>query len=215
MRWIFFSRYSMRSCSAWWSAAGFGLKSDSPVLEELLLPAVPYRRRAAPARHTASRPPPLPINAASEWRLSLLQCSASVAFSCVLSVILTGERSLHFQLRRDRLTSLSRAPKLDGSPINDEWTERSVPIGSPRSRQQAFSSSSVRSRCEEPAPDPSGRSQSREAAGGPIMKDGLRLGIAKRTNQSNSAQRGTSSCFEDRPTFLRSRHPENVRLPVS
>src|SRR5262249_46296081 len=58
---------------------------------------------SAPARHTASRPLPVPANAVSERRPSLLRCSVSVVFSRVLSVILTAERSLHFQLRRDNL----------------------------------------------------------------------------------------------------------------
>ncbi|MGI8962478.1 MAG: hypothetical protein ACR2IV_22525, partial [Bryobacteraceae bacterium] len=49
-------------------------------------------------------------NAASEWRLSLLRCNASVASSCVLPVILTAERSLHFQLRQDSGTWMSLPP---------------------------------------------------------------------------------------------------------
>jgi hypothetical protein len=44
----------------------------------------------------------LPPNASSEWRPSLPMCSASVASSCVRSVILTDERCLHFQLRQDK-----------------------------------------------------------------------------------------------------------------
>ncbi|MGI8958585.1 MAG: hypothetical protein ACR2IV_02260, partial [Bryobacteraceae bacterium] len=48
-------------------------------------------------------------NAASEWRLSLLRCNASVASSCVLPVILTAERSLHFQLRQDKCPDSLRA----------------------------------------------------------------------------------------------------------
>src|SRR5208283_1247557 len=57
---------------------------------------------AAPVRHTASRLAPAPANAAARRRPSLLRCSVSVVFSRVLSVILTAERFLHFQLRRDK-----------------------------------------------------------------------------------------------------------------
>src|SRR6266446_5814654 len=59
------------------------------------------RSVAALARHTATRPAPSPTNAASGWQLSLLRCSASLFFSSVLSVILTVERPLHFQQRRN------------------------------------------------------------------------------------------------------------------
>jgi hypothetical protein len=56
----------------------------------------------AAVRHIDPRSALLPPNAASEWRPSLPACSASVAFSCVRSVsVLTDERFLHFQLRRD------------------------------------------------------------------------------------------------------------------
>src|ERR1017187_3219613 len=57
----------------------------------------------APAHHTDPRSALLPPNASSEWRLSLPTCNASVVSSCVRSVILTDERFLHFQLRRDNL----------------------------------------------------------------------------------------------------------------
>src|ERR1019366_4765588 len=57
----------------------------------------------APARHIDPRSALLPPNASSEWQLSLPACSASVVSSCVLSVILTDERFLHFQLRRDKV----------------------------------------------------------------------------------------------------------------
>src|SRR5215813_7648450 len=43
-----------------------------------------------------------PGNGASTWRPFLLRCSSCVAFSRGLSVILTEERSLHFQLRRNK-----------------------------------------------------------------------------------------------------------------
>ena len=56
----------------------------------------------APLRHTDPRSALLPPNAASEWLLFPPACSASVASSCVRSVILTDERFLHFQLRQHR-----------------------------------------------------------------------------------------------------------------
>src|SRR5450631_1322197 len=54
-----------------------------------------------PVHRTVSRSAPAPANAASGWPPSLQPCSASVSFSRVLSVILTAERPLHFQLRRN------------------------------------------------------------------------------------------------------------------
>src|SRR5258707_1943409 len=56
---------------------------------------------AAPAHHTDPIPALYPTSAASEWQPSLPRCNASALFSCVLSVILTEERSFHFQLRQD------------------------------------------------------------------------------------------------------------------
>jgi hypothetical protein len=50
----------------------------------------------------------LPPNAASEWRPSLPARSASVAFSCVRSVILTEERYLHFQLNRNKMIDITQ-----------------------------------------------------------------------------------------------------------
>src|SRR5215469_12018475 len=77
------------------------LKSRCSVLEKLLLPAV-TRLAGVPVRHTDPRSALLPPNATSEWLLFLPACSASVASSCVRSVILTDERFLHFQLRQDK-----------------------------------------------------------------------------------------------------------------
>src|ERR1019366_5748604 len=54
-----------------------------------------------PVHRTASRSAPGPANVASEWLPSLRLSSVSSSFSCVLSVILTAERSLHFQLRQN------------------------------------------------------------------------------------------------------------------
>jgi hypothetical protein len=80
----------------------FLLDGGRPVLEELFLPAAEDRRLKANLiieleTRCCSRKCRL------EWRPSHPAFSASVASSCVLSVILTAERSLHFQLlRRDR-----------------------------------------------------------------------------------------------------------------
>src|SRR5580658_9576561 len=57
---------------------------------------------AIPVPHTDRKPALYPTSAVSGWQPSLLRCSAFVLFSCVLSVILTEERPLQFQLRQDR-----------------------------------------------------------------------------------------------------------------
>ena len=75
------------------------LESRGSVLEELLLPAIEHRRLEP--QFVRSEIGILSTNADSEWRLFLPACSASVAFSCVRSVILTDERFLHFQLRQN------------------------------------------------------------------------------------------------------------------
>jgi hypothetical protein len=64
-------------------------------------------KAADPVLHTDPKLLPCPKGAASEPQLSLLQCSASVLFSYVRSVILTDERFIHFQLRRDSRRSLN------------------------------------------------------------------------------------------------------------
>src|SRR5215831_2104575 len=78
------------------------LEGGRPILEELFLPAVEDRGLQdvliAELRDRLS-----PAAAASGWRPSLPACSASVAFSCVLSFTLLGERLLHFQLNRNRI----------------------------------------------------------------------------------------------------------------
>src|SRR5262249_34390415 len=60
-----------------------------------------------------------PGNGASKWRPFLLRCSSCVAFSRGLSVILTEERSLHFQLRRNK----------GASPVLPACA--SLPVGTP------------------------------------------------------------------------------------
>src|SRR6266849_1038345 len=59
----------------------------------------------APVHHTDQRPALYPTSAVSEWRPSLLRCSVFALFACVLSVILTEERLLQFQLRQDTATT--------------------------------------------------------------------------------------------------------------
>jgi hypothetical protein len=56
---------------------------------------------AAPVSHTGQTPAPNPTSAAVGWQPSLPRCSAFALFACVLSVILTEERPLLFQLRQD------------------------------------------------------------------------------------------------------------------
>src|SRR5262250_2748001 len=78
------------------------LKSCRSVLEKLLLPAVEHGWLESlfvtqiRDRHSFHQMPPQNGNL-----LFRRACSASVASSCVRSVILTDERFLHFQLRQD------------------------------------------------------------------------------------------------------------------
>src|SRR5713226_10482747 len=80
------------------------LSAGKPPLRSRRTPSASGRTPSAgaPVRHTDPRSALLPPNAASEWRPFLPACSASVASSCVRSVILTDERFLHFQLRQDK-----------------------------------------------------------------------------------------------------------------
>src|SRR6266478_6242824 len=55
---------------------------------------------AAPTPHIGQTPTLCRASAVLGWLLSLPLCSAFVFFACVLSVILTDERSLQFQLRQ-------------------------------------------------------------------------------------------------------------------
>src|SRR5271170_242632 len=66
------------------------LAAEKPRLRSRRTPSTSGRTRlaGAPAHHTDPRSVPHPPNASSEWPLSLSACSASVAFSCVRSVIL-------------------------------------------------------------------------------------------------------------------------------
>src|SRR5580704_3803247 len=63
---------------------------------------------AIPAHHTDRKPALYPTSAALGWQPSLLRCNAFALFSCALSVILTEERLLQFQLRRDRVNQRQR-----------------------------------------------------------------------------------------------------------
>jgi hypothetical protein len=77
------------------------LESRRSILEELLLPAVEHRRLEPQLvtqirdRHSFHQMP------SQNGDLLFRRVSASDAFSWVRSVILTGERFLHFQLRQD------------------------------------------------------------------------------------------------------------------
>src|SRR5580700_3060655 len=66
---------------------------------------------AVHAPHRDQKPALYPTSAVSGWQPSLLRCSAFALFSYVLSVILTEERLLQFQLRQDNanLACWSRA----------------------------------------------------------------------------------------------------------
>src|SRR3989441_6894735 len=65
---------------------------------------------AAPVPHTDRKPALYPANAVLGCQPSLPQCSASALFACVLSVILTEERSLQFQLRQDKSPTVRLKP---------------------------------------------------------------------------------------------------------
>src|ERR1700693_1035602 len=56
---------------------------------------------AGPVLHTDQKSALYPTSAVVEWPPSPLRCSAFALFACVLSVILTEERPLQFQLRQD------------------------------------------------------------------------------------------------------------------
>src|SRR6266536_4861096 len=72
---------------------------------------------AVPVHHTGRKPALYPTNAASGWQPSLLRCNAFALFSCVLSVILTEERLLQFQLRQDMGSAIAIGePGSGGSP---------------------------------------------------------------------------------------------------
>src|SRR5467141_731114 len=73
---------------------------------------------AAPVHHIDRKPALYPASAASERQPSLLRCSAFALFACVLSVILTEERSLQFHLRRDTPTVTRDGRRLGTDPVS-------------------------------------------------------------------------------------------------
>src|SRR6266704_382216 len=81
---------------------------------------------AVPVHHTDRKPALYPTSAASGWQPSLLRCSAFALFSCVLSVILTEERLLQFQLRQDRQTISPLLANIYLHYVLDEWFEHEV-----------------------------------------------------------------------------------------
>src|ERR1700719_4140979 len=64
---------------------------------------------AGPVPHIDRKPAPYPTSAVVRWQPFLPRCSAFAVFSCALSVILTEERPLHFQLRQDTQNTRGRA----------------------------------------------------------------------------------------------------------
>src|SRR5437667_8280960 len=89
----------------------FLLKGSRAVLEELLLPAVEDRGLES-LLVTQLRDRPVAADASLGWQLSLPACSASVASSCVRSIILTGERFSISRLNRNRQRSTRFAIRL-------------------------------------------------------------------------------------------------------
>src|ERR1035437_226002 len=79
---------------------------------------------ATPVPHTDRKSALCPTSAVSGWQPSLLRCSAFAVFPCVLSVILTEERPLQFQMRQDNCPSLSLRPR---SPSSNKWALKVLP----------------------------------------------------------------------------------------
>src|SRR6476659_5816966 len=77
---------------------------------------------AVPVHHTDRKPALYPTSVVSGWQPFLLRCNAFALFSCVLSVILTEERLLQFQLRQDTIMN----PHYLGSKVeaHADWTDR-------------------------------------------------------------------------------------------
>jgi hypothetical protein len=90
---------------------------------------------------TDRKPALYPASAALGWQLSLPQCSAFALFACALSVILTEERSLQFQLRQDKTTTT----KLGRASLYDFCTPHNVTKPQARSADLESSTGSVRS----------------------------------------------------------------------
>src|SRR5205807_9366194 len=108
--WIFFSRNSIRRSSFPGTRSvvvrlggpdGSWTGRQPPRSRRTLFANGRTPLAAAPVPHTDRKPALYPANAVLGCQPSLPQCSASALFACVLSVILTEERSLQFQLRQD------------------------------------------------------------------------------------------------------------------
>src|ERR1700733_10751486 len=103
--WSELSSPRTRSASA--SPRPGGWDAPSPgtrLLHSRRIPSASDRRRwvAVHVPRTDRKPGPYLKDGAVEWPPFLHQCNACALFSYVLSVILTKERSLQFQLRQDK-----------------------------------------------------------------------------------------------------------------
>src|ERR1022692_3397957 len=135
-----------------------------------------------PVCHTAPRSAPAPADAASGWQLSLPACSASVASSCVRSIILTGERFLHFQLNRNR------SPLGAGPAGWQLGPPRHAPRHARGSKPTAQSGGPVSEKTPVAFPTHLGPT-GRESAKGPQPQGGLQYGARPRSRKRLSTRR--------------------------
>src|SRR5258708_9035811 len=84
---------------------------------------------AVPVHHTDRKPALYPTNVASRRPPFLLRCNDFALFSCVLSVILTEERLLQFQLRLDRNTTTSHDELRQAARLLHTTSKTTTPIG--------------------------------------------------------------------------------------
>src|ERR1700689_5645900 len=106
-------------------AAGLGGSYSRRLpLRSRRIPSATGRRPWAegPAPRRAWRSVPGSANAASGWRLFRRVSSVFLSFSRVLSVILTEERSFHFQLRRNTGSQEVSATREQPCQIKLIWT---------------------------------------------------------------------------------------------
>ena len=98
----FLSKNSIRFCfsSAWRRGRSVVWKAAAPFSKNSFASGR-TPSAAAPVLHTDRKPGPCLKDGAAEWPPLPQQCSACALFSYVRSAILTDERFLHFQLRRD------------------------------------------------------------------------------------------------------------------
>ena len=85
------------------------LEGGRAVLKELFLPTVENRWLQPKLPRTGPKSVSFPVDAVAEWSPSVRLSGVGVLFSCVLSVILTGNAPLRFQLRRNRTWSSALA----------------------------------------------------------------------------------------------------------